>query len=209
MQVKNLINLLLRHDNLGWCAALLFLADWICNELKFDAKAIRDFGLRDANDEDIFKKAKVAKAIVMTKDIDFKILQDRYGSPPKIIWLTCGNTSNKRLKEILISYLYDAIELLNSGETIVEISGDWTDYRNKKIRSKEKPLNEINEDAIILLSKKIGIVNTFRFINQFSKGNNDYTEQWRKLYKNKTLQKILTSVKKVKRKKTKIVNYSL
>jgi predicted nuclease of predicted toxin-antitoxin system len=109
-----------------WVDAQLspFLADWICNELKFDAKAIRDFGLRDANDEDIFNKAKIAEAIVMTKDIDFKILQDRLGSPPKIIWLTCGNTSNRRLKEILISHLHDAIELLNSGDSIVEISGD-------------------------------------------------------------------------------------
>lgn len=109
-----------------WIDAQLspFLADWICNELKFDAKAIRDLGLRDVNDEDIFNKAKIADAIVMTKDIDFKILQDRLGAPPKIIWLTCGNTSNKRLKEILISHLHDAIELLNSGDSIVEISGD-------------------------------------------------------------------------------------
>jgi predicted nuclease of predicted toxin-antitoxin system len=109
-----------------WVVAQLspFIADWICNELKFDAKAISDLGLRDANDEDIFNKAKVADAIVITKDIDFKILQYRLGAPPKIIWLTCGNTSNRRLKEILISHLHDAIELLNSGESIVEISGD-------------------------------------------------------------------------------------
>jgi predicted nuclease of predicted toxin-antitoxin system len=60
----------------------------------------------------------------MTKDIDFKILQDRFGVPPKIIWLTCGNISNRRLKEILISHLNESIELLNSGESIVEISGD-------------------------------------------------------------------------------------
>ncbi|MDP2364894.1 MAG: hypothetical protein Q8M94_14135 [Ignavibacteria bacterium] len=69
------------------------------------------------------------------------------------------------------------------------------------MRTIEKPLNEINEEAIILLSKKIGLVNTFRFINQFSKGNNDYTEQRRKLYKDKTVQEILTSIKASKTKK--------
>jgi len=69
------------------------------------------------------------------------------------------------------------------------------------MRTIEKPLNEINEEAIILLSKKIGLVNTFRFINQFSKGNNDYTEQRRKLYKDKTVQEILTSIKTSKAKK--------
>ncbi|WP_375341208.1 hypothetical protein [Plectonema radiosum] len=36
---------------------------------------------------------------------------DRLSAPPQIIWLTCGNTSNARLREIL-------------GETLVEISGD-------------------------------------------------------------------------------------
>jgi len=69
------------------------------------------------------------------------------------------------------------------------------------MRTIEKPLNEINEEAIILLSKKIGLVNTFRFINQFSKGNNDYTEQRRKLYKNKTIEEILTEIKIRKTKK--------
>jgi hypothetical protein len=69
------------------------------------------------------------------------------------------------------------------------------------MRTIEKPLNEINEEAIILLSKKIGLVNTFRFINQFSKGNNDYTEQRRKLYKDKSIHEILTSIKTSKAKK--------
>jgi hypothetical protein len=69
------------------------------------------------------------------------------------------------------------------------------------MRTIEKPLNEINEEAIILLSKKIGLVNTFRFINQFSKGNNDYTEQRRKLYKDKSVKDILISIKKSKAKK--------
>jgi predicted nuclease of predicted toxin-antitoxin system len=109
-----------------WIDAQLspYLAEWIYSEYKIESKAIRDLGLRDANDEKIFKKAKIAEAIIMTKDIDFKILQDRLGPPPKIIWLTCGNTSNKRMKEILSVNLQKAISLLESGERIVEISGE-------------------------------------------------------------------------------------
>ena len=60
----------------------------------------------------------------MTKDRDFVDLVDRYGVPPQIIWLTCGNTSNTRLREILSATLPDALELLRSGEMLVEISGD-------------------------------------------------------------------------------------
>jgi predicted nuclease of predicted toxin-antitoxin system len=37
----------------------------------------------------------------MTKDSDFVALLDRFGPPPQVIWITCGNTSNARLKEIL------------------------------------------------------------------------------------------------------------
>ncbi|MEH1826540.1 MAG: DUF5615 family PIN-like protein [Nostoc sp.] len=36
----------------------------------------------------------------MTKDSDFAELVDRFGTPPQVIWLTCGNTSNDRLKEM-------------------------------------------------------------------------------------------------------------
>lgn len=32
----------------------------------------------------------------MSKDSDFLNLLDRHGPPLKIIWVTCGNTSNRR-----------------------------------------------------------------------------------------------------------------
>ncbi len=78
--------------------------------------------MRDAEDLEIFNKAKKANAVVMTKDSDFVSLLERFDSPPKIIWLTCGNTSNANLKIILSKTLQDAIDLLESGEKIVEIS---------------------------------------------------------------------------------------
>ena len=58
------------------------------------------------------------------------------------------------------------------------------------MRTIDKPLNEINEEAILLLSKQIGLTNIFRFINQFSKGQNNYTEQSKTLYRDKTLNDI-------------------
>ena len=59
----------------------------------------------------------------MTKDSDFVDLVERLGPPPKIIWLTCGNTSNARLREILSATLLQALELLRTDETLVEIRG--------------------------------------------------------------------------------------
>lgn len=98
------------------------LAKWINdNFTEIQAIAVRDLGLRDAEDQAIFLSARQSDAIVMTKDKDFLELQKRFGIPPKIIWVTCGNTSNANLKQILVSRLPQAILLLQSGENLVEI----------------------------------------------------------------------------------------
>ncbi|MCE2671033.1 MAG: DUF5615 family PIN-like protein [Microcystis sp.] len=100
------------------------IATWISTTLEIEAVALRDLGLRDAEDTEIFQVAKAQRAILMTKDSDFVDLVERLGSPPQIIWLTCDNTSNARLREILSETLPRALELLAAGETLVEISGD-------------------------------------------------------------------------------------
>ncbi len=69
------------------------IALWIESTFGVEAIALRDLGLRDAEDSEIFETAKVQQAIVITKDSDFVDLVERLGSPPQIIWLTCGNTS--------------------------------------------------------------------------------------------------------------------
>jgi len=109
-----------------WIDAQLspLLAKWITeNFATIEAVAVRDLDLRDAEDQVIFFSAREADATVMTKDSDFLELQKRLGVPPKIIWVTCGNTSNTRLKEILAANLQQACELLESGEILVEITG--------------------------------------------------------------------------------------
>ncbi len=97
-------------------------ANWVSTNFAVNAVAIRALGLRDAGDKEIFEAARREKAIVMTKDSDFVLLLDRLGSPPQVIWVTCGNTSNARLKEILTLTLPKALELLKSSEELVEIN---------------------------------------------------------------------------------------
>lgn len=98
------------------------MATWITDTFGVNAIALCDLGLRDAEDVEIFEAAKAQGVIFMTKDSDFVDLVDRLGSPPQIIWLTCGNTTNARLREILTSVLPEALKLLRSGEKLVEIS---------------------------------------------------------------------------------------
>ena len=59
-----------------------------------------------------------------------------------------------------------------------------------------KPLSEITRYAIDLLSKEMGIVDTVRFLNQFTTGYGDYTEEREALFKDLTLDEILATIKK-------------
>jgi predicted nuclease of predicted toxin-antitoxin system len=99
------------------------IAAWINRTFDdIEAESVRALGLRDATDPEIFEEAKKSDAVVMSKDDDFIQLIEQRGTPPKLIWITCGNTSNARMREILSTALLKAIELLQSGEKIVEIS---------------------------------------------------------------------------------------
>jgi hypothetical protein len=60
-----------------------------------------------------------------------------------------------------------------------------------------KPLSEITQQAIDLLFKEMGIVNTMRFLNQFTTGYGDYTQEREALFKDLTLDEILSAMKNV------------
>jgi predicted nuclease of predicted toxin-antitoxin system len=98
------------------------LATWLTERFGIEAHAVRDLGLREATDREIFEAARAAGAVVLTKDKDFMEMATRLGMPPQILWITCGNTSNKRMREILEQTLPDALKLLAADETLVEIS---------------------------------------------------------------------------------------
>lgn len=77
------------------------IAAWINRTFKdIQAESVRALGLRDATDTEIFEAAKITGAVVMSKDNDFIQLIEQRGEPPKHIWLTCGNTSNYRMRDI-------------------------------------------------------------------------------------------------------------
>jgi predicted nuclease of predicted toxin-antitoxin system len=98
------------------------LAIWITTNFQVECYSAHFLNLRNAEDTEIFSIARARNAIVITKDEDFVSLLNRNGSPPKVIWLTCGNTSKNRLKEILSANLIPALELLQNTD-LVEITG--------------------------------------------------------------------------------------
>lgn len=98
------------------------LAPWINEAIPgVEATSLKWLGMRDADDSEVFMAARDADAVVMTKDVDFADLLMRHGPPPKVIWLTCGNTSNDVLKQMLRSRLPCALQLLSDRDPLVEI----------------------------------------------------------------------------------------
>jgi predicted nuclease of predicted toxin-antitoxin system len=97
------------------------LAAWMVETFGVNAISLKELGLRDAKDIEIFEAAKQDNLVIMTKDSDFVDLVCRLGSPPQILWLTCGNVTNRNLRLLLSSTFLDAVNQLQQGEIVVEI----------------------------------------------------------------------------------------
>lgn len=60
------------------------------------------------------------------------------------------------------------------------------------------PLHEINHQAIQVLCRELGIVNTIRFIQQYSTGSGDYTKERETYFKDKSLEDIFGEIEERK-----------
>lgn len=96
------------------------LASWLNQTFKVEARALFDLDLRDAEDEQIFYKARQQGAVIISKDSDFVEMVLCLGTPPQLLWVNCGNVTNLRLQSILTKVFPRAQELLAAGEAVVE-----------------------------------------------------------------------------------------
>lgn len=97
------------------------LAPWIEALCGVPTRSVLRLGLLHATDEALFHAARAAGAAVITKDADSVRLLDAHGPPP-VLWVTLGNTSNARMRDVLARALPDALRLLAAGEALVEIA---------------------------------------------------------------------------------------
>ncbi len=65
-----------------------------------------------------------------------------------------------------------------------------------------RPLIEINQQAINLLYKELGVVDAVRFLKQFTQGYGNYTQEREVLFAEKSLDEIVGEIEK-RRKPTK------
>lgn len=106
-----------------WIDAQLppLLAAWLSEQFNVEAFSMRALGLRDATDAAIFQAAQQQGIVIISKDSDFVELVSRYGPPPQLIWVTCGNVTNRQLQIVLNKTFAETLELLKAGQVMVEI----------------------------------------------------------------------------------------
>ena len=61
-----------------------------------------------------------------------------------------------------------------------------------------RPLAEITQQAIEILCREMGIVNTIRFVNQFIVGYGNYTEERKALFGDMRLDEITSEIRRSK-----------
>jgi predicted nuclease of predicted toxin-antitoxin system len=104
------------------------LAEWMRETCGVECLPVRDLRLQRASDREIFMAARQASAIVMTKDADFIDLLEQHGPPPQIVLVSCGNTSNDRLRRLVSVAWAALLPMLVRGEALVEL-GDQFEQR--------------------------------------------------------------------------------
>jgi predicted nuclease of predicted toxin-antitoxin system len=67
-----------------------------------EANQVKELGLENSSDSEIWEFARDSNFDIVTFDSDFYDLSVIRGIPPKIIWLRIGNTSTINIAKVLI-----------------------------------------------------------------------------------------------------------
>ena len=82
-----------------------------------NASHVQLHGLAEKTDTEIWDFAKLNDFCIVTQDADFTERSRLYSSPPKVVWLRCGNAPTNQV-ETLIRYGQEAIQELLSNSSI-------------------------------------------------------------------------------------------
>jgi predicted nuclease of predicted toxin-antitoxin system len=87
-----------------------------------NVKQVKQAGLTDASDLEIWNYALNNNCVIVTFDSDFIDLSNLNGFPPKIVWLRFGNSSNLKIANKLLSKADEIKEfIINPDVAFLEI----------------------------------------------------------------------------------------
>jgi len=96
------------------------LAQWL-RAAGYDAQAVREVGLREADDGAIWRHAQATGRVIVTKDEDFAQRTQAGAAGPVIVWLRVGNTSNAALRAWLLPQMPRLVEMIGHGSRLIEV----------------------------------------------------------------------------------------
>jgi predicted nuclease of predicted toxin-antitoxin system len=79
-----------------------------------DASHVQFHLLSEETDTEIWEFAKVNDFCIVTQDADFAERSRLYSSPPKVVWLRCGNAPTSEVEALIRSGQESIQELLNN-----------------------------------------------------------------------------------------------
>ena len=69
-----------------------------------DSQHIREVGMKESQDVDIWEFAKANGFVIVSKDFDFQQRSLLFGHPPKVVRLRVGNCSVQPIEDLLRKY---------------------------------------------------------------------------------------------------------
>ena len=69
-----------------------------------ESQHVREAGLRESEDIDIWEYAKANAFVIVTKDVDFQQRALLFGHPPKVVRLRVGNCTVQTIEDLLRRY---------------------------------------------------------------------------------------------------------
>lgn len=100
------------------------LAAWLSSQFQMEAATLDALGLRHASDAAIFAALRKPGEVIITKDDDFVDLVSRLNPPPQVIWVTCGNVTNRAPHALFPQCFKNVVALLDSEEPLVELASN-------------------------------------------------------------------------------------
>ena len=96
------------------------LALWLV-EAGHEATHVEEVGLREAEDQPIWRYALENQAVLITKDEDFAEHARGSRRSPVIVWLRIGNASNRALRIWFAPQLPQIIAWIEEGHRLIEV----------------------------------------------------------------------------------------
>lgn len=66
-----------------------------------ESSHVQFHNLAEKTDTEIWEFAKANDFCIVTQDADFAERSRLYGSPPKVVWLRCGNVPTRRVESLI------------------------------------------------------------------------------------------------------------